>query len=342
MACKVSFYNCLLGGLVEGLGRGLNKDFSGLKKGNNGDLPWPLCQDGSGVLPGLATLDFAAYLFFAETMTFRPRKRFGQHWLNHPPTLQTIVNAAAIEEKDRLLEIGPGMGVLTRELLKKGNPVVAVELDRDLCVKLSKKLGERENFLLLEGDILKLNLPELLTPFPQFCPINKVVANIPYNITGPILDLLLGSIDQPRSQKFDTIVLLVQKEIGERLTAEPGSKAYGVLSVRMQYLARIDWIVDVSRKAFTPPPKVDSAVIRITPYALSDPGCDPRILNQLVRSGFANRRKMLRNNLKGLVPPEQLTPFLEQLALPPTARAEELSLNHWLELSNHLAPLLSP
>jgi len=275
-------------------------------------------------------------------MTFRPRKRFGQHWLNHPPTLQAIVNAAEIQADNRLLEIGPGMGVLTRELLQRGNPVVAVELDRDLCVKLRKTLGQRENFLLLEGDILKLNLSELLTPFPPFWPINKVVANIPYNITGPILDLLLGSIDQPKSPKFDSIVLLVQKEIAERLTAQPGSKAYGALSVRMQYLARIDWIVDVPRKAFTPPPKVDSAVVRITPYALTDPGCNPRVLNQLLRSGFANRRKMLRNNLKGLVPPEQLTPFLEKLTLPATARAEELSLSQWLDLSNYLAPLLSP
>jgi 16S rRNA (adenine1518-N6/adenine1519-N6)-dimethyltransferase len=109
----------------------------------------------------------------------------------------------------------------------------------------------------------------------------------------------------------------------------------------MQYLARIDWIVDVSRKAFTPPPKVDSAVVRIIPHSLDEPGCDPRVLNQLVRSGFANRRKMLRNNLKGLVTLEQLTPCLEKLALSPTARAEELSLTQWLELSNALAPVLS-
>lgn len=274
-------------------------------------------------------------------MTFRPRKRFGQHWLNHPPTLQAIIDAAEITNGDRLLEIGPGMGVLTRALLKTGNPVTAVELDRDLCVKLRKSLGDRDNFLLLEGDVLKLNLPELLAPFPQFCPINKVVANIPYNITGPILALLLGSIDQPRSPKFDAIVLLVQKEIAERLTAVPGSKAYGALSVRMQYLARVDWIADVPRKAFTPPPKVESAVVRLIPYDLAEPGCDPRLLQRLVHAGFANRRKMLRNNLKGLVPLDALTPLLAQLALPPTARAEELSLDQWLELSNRLAPLLS-
>jgi 16S rRNA (adenine1518-N6/adenine1519-N6)-dimethyltransferase len=290
-------------------------------------------------------------------MAFRPRKRFGQHWLHHEPTLQGIVAAANIQKgtpqsgslRDRLWEIGPGMGVLTKQLLATGNPVVAVELDRDLCVKLRKKLGQRENFLLLEGDVLKLNLPELLKDFPEFCPINKVVANIPYNITSPILELLLGTIQQPRSPGFETIVLLVQKEIAERLTAQPSTKAYGALSVRMQYLARVDWIMDVPPKAFTPPPKVDSAVIRLTPYPIDDlPGAphsgslrDRRLLDQILRLGFANRRKMLRNNLKGLVAPEQLAPLLEQLALPITARAEDLNLEQWLELTNLLPPFLS-
>ncbi len=283
-------------------------------------------------------------------MAFRPRKRFGQHWLHHEPTLQAIVNAANIENGapqngslgDRLLEIGPGMGVLTKQLLATGNPVVAVELDRDLCVKLRKKLGQRQNFLLLEGDVLKLDLQELLKDFPQFSPLTKVVANIPYNITSPILELLLGTIQQPRSPGFETIVLLVQREIAERLTAEPNSKAYGALSVRMQYLARIDWIVDVPPKAFTPPPKVDSAVIRLTPYPVDELTGNRRLLDQIVRLGFANRRKMLRNNLKGLILPEQLAPLLEQLALPDTARAEDLSLEQWLELTDLLPTLLSP
>ena len=275
-------------------------------------------------------------------MAFQPRKRFGQHWLNHEPTLQAIVTAANIENGDRLWEIGPGMGVLTKQLLATGNPVVAVELDRDLCVKLRKKLGQRDNFLLLEGDVLKLNLSELLKDFPRFWPLNKVVANIPYNITSPILELLLGTIQQPRSTGFETIVLLVQKEIAERLTAQPSTKAYGALSVRMQYLARVDWIVDVPPKAFTPPPKVDSAVIRLTPYPVDDLNGDRRLLDQIVRLGFANRRKMLRNNLKGLISPEQLAPLLEKLTLPDTVRAEDLSLEQWLELTNLLPPLLSP
>lgn len=281
-------------------------------------------------------------------MAFRPRKRFGQHWLNHEPTLQAIVAAADIQTGDRLLEIGPGMGVLTKQLLATGNPVVAVELDRDLCLKLRKKLGQRENFLLLEGDVLKLDLNSLLQNFPQFYFPNKVVANIPYNITSPILELLLGTIQKPRTPSFETIVLLVQKEIAERLTAQPSTKAYGALSVRMQYLARVDWIVDVPPKAFTPPPKVDSAVIRLTPYPVDQlPGAprsgslrDRRLLDQLLRLGFANRRKMLRNNLKGLVDPEQLTTVLEQLVLPGTARAEDLSLEQWLELTNLLPSFL--
>ncbi len=274
-------------------------------------------------------------------MSFRPRKRFGQHWLNHPPTLAAIVAAADIQPGDRLLEIGSGMGILTQSLLSTGNPVVSVELDRDLCLKLRRKLGDQKNLLLLEGDVLRLNLPELLQPFPQFWPLNKVVANIPYNITSPILELLLGNIKQPRSPGFDSLVLLLQKEVAERLVAEPKTKAYGALSVRIQFLARVDWIADVPRQAFSPPPKVESAVVRLTPYALEDPGCNPRLLDQLVRSGFANRRKMLRNNLKGLIAAEQLSPLLTHLDLPATARAEALSLAQWIDLCNQLAPLLS-
>lgn len=277
-------------------------------------------------------------------MTFRPRKRFGQHWLHHEPTLRAIVAAADIQGNDRLWEIGPGMGVLTKQLLATESPVLAVELDRDLCVKLRKKLGQRPNFLLLEGDVLKLNFPELLKDFSDFWPPNKVVANIPYNITSPILELLLGTIAEPRSSRdslantsgLETIVLLVQKEIAERLTAQPRTKAYGALSVRMQYLARIDWIVDVPPKAFTPPPKVDSAVIRLTPYGEDNLPGDRLLLDKIVRLGFASRRKMLRNNLKGVIPPEELAPLLEQLALPATARAEDLGVEQWLILTDFL------
>jgi 16S rRNA (adenine1518-N6/adenine1519-N6)-dimethyltransferase len=273
-------------------------------------------------------------------MSFRPRKRFGQHWLRSELALSKIVAAAELSQKDHLLEIGPGTGILTRRLLPQAASVVAVEIDRDLCQKLSKSLGKVENFLLLSGDILNLSLEDCLQAFPHFRPINKVVANIPYNITGPILEKLLGTIAQPRQPSYDSIVLLMQKEVAERLVAQPGTKLYGGLSVRVQYLARCEWIAEVPKKAFQPPPQVDSAILRLSPYTLTSPAHNPRFLEQLVKLGFANRRKMLRNNLKSLLDGDHLMPILKDLQIEAQVRAEELSLSQWIDLSNQLESLL--
>jgi 16S rRNA (adenine1518-N6/adenine1519-N6)-dimethyltransferase len=273
-------------------------------------------------------------------MSFRPRKRFGQHWLRSELALSQIVAAAELSQKDHLLEIGPGPGILTRRLLPQAASVVAVEIDRDLCQQLSKSLGKVENFLLLSGDILNLSLEDCLQAFPHFRPINKVIANIPYNITGPILKKLLGTIAQPRQPSYDSIVLLMQKEVAERLVAQPGTKLYGGLSVRVQYLARCEWIAEVPKKAFQPPPQIDSAILRLSPYTLTSPAHNPRFLEQLVKLGFANRRKMLRNNLKSLLDGDRLMPILKDLQIEAQVRAEELSLSQWIDLSNQLESLL--
>jgi 16S rRNA (adenine1518-N6/adenine1519-N6)-dimethyltransferase len=158
-------------------------------------------------------------------------------------------------QKDRVLEIGPGTGILTRRLLDGAQLVVAVEIDQNLWTILNKKFGQQDNFHLIPGDFLTLK-PE------QLPPVNKVVANIPYNITGPILEKLLGSIAHPCTPPYQSITLLVQKEVAERLVAVPSTKAYSALSVRIQYLADCQWICDVPRQAFSPPPQVDSAVIQ--------------------------------------------------------------------------------
>jgi 16S rRNA (adenine1518-N6/adenine1519-N6)-dimethyltransferase len=154
-------------------------------------------------------------------MTPKARKQFAQHWLRSEKVLNKIVAAAKLQQSDRLLEIGPGTGILTRQLLPQVQSLVAVEIDRDLCELLVKKLGSTDNFLLLQGDFLSLDLDTQLASFPAFQKPNKVVANIPYNITGPILEKLLGTIVQPAAQAFDSIVLLVQKEVAERLYANP-------------------------------------------------------------------------------------------------------------------------
>ncbi|MGF1482350.1 MAG: 16S rRNA (adenine(1518)-N(6)/adenine(1519)-N(6))-dimethyltransferase RsmA [Cyanophyceae cyanobacterium] len=264
-------------------------------------------------------------------MAPQPRKRFAQHWLRSEKALEKIVAAAQLTQSDRLLEIGPGTGVLTRRLLPEVESVVAVEIDRDLCQRLVSSFGEAENFLLLQGDILSLDLNSLVTSHP-----NKVVANIPYNITGPILEKLLGTIAHPR-ETYELIVLLVQKEVAQRLVAPPGTKAYGALSVKIQYLAACELICDVSSKAFQPPPKVDSAVVRLRPRPQENPASNAGYLGTLVKLGFANRRKMLRNNLKGEVESDRLSQLLEQLEINPQARAENLSVHNWIALSNQLS-----
>ena len=269
-------------------------------------------------------------------METRPRKQFAQHWLKSDKTLNQIIQAASVTKRDRVLEIGPGTGILTRRLLPLAQSVVAVEIDRDLCQLLTQQLGQVDNFLLLQGDILSLDLASLLTPLPNFVHPNKVVANIPYNITGPILEKLLGTISNPAAEPFDLIVLLLQKEVAERLYAQPESRAFGALSVRVQYLAECELVCPVPRAYFYPPPKVDSAVVRLRPRLVEPPALDPRRLETLVKLGFAAKRKMLRNNLKGIVERDRLTQLLEQLEVNPLARAEDLSVAQWVALANKL------
>jgi 16S rRNA (adenine1518-N6/adenine1519-N6)-dimethyltransferase len=264
------------------------------------------------------------------------RKQFGQHWLRSEKALSSILAAAELNRNDgdRVLEIGPGMGVLTRQLVEQAAAVVAVEIDRDLCDFLSKKMGNLEQFLLLQGDFLSIDLDTLLQPFSHFQKPNKVVANIPYNITGPILEKLLGTIADPNPNPFDLIVLLVQKEVALRLKANPGSTHFGALSVRVQYLAACEFICDVPAKAFQPAPKVDSAVIRLRPRAIATPATHPHRLETLLKLGFSSKRKMLRNNLQSTIEREQLSQFLEDIGSNAQARAEDLSVEQWVKLSN--------
>jgi 16S rRNA (adenine1518-N6/adenine1519-N6)-dimethyltransferase len=264
----------------------------------------------------------------------KTKKQFGQHWLRNEQILDRIITAAKITPTDRILEIGPGTGILTRRLIPVASAVVAVEIDRDLCALLVKKLGNVDNFLLLENDFLGLDVDSVLNDFPKFQNANKVVANIPYNITGPILEKLLGNIAHPNQRPFDSIVLLVQKEVGERLYAKPSTKAFGALSIRVQYLAHCELICPVPARDFSPPPKVDSAVIRLTPRRLSIEPTSPKVLDNLVRLGFGARRKMLRNNLQGAIDREALTDLLISMNINTEARAEDLSIEQWIQLSN--------
>ncbi|MFK8184995.1 MAG: 16S rRNA (adenine(1518)-N(6)/adenine(1519)-N(6))-dimethyltransferase RsmA [Phormidesmis sp.] len=278
------------------------------------------------------------------------RKRFGQHWLRDDGILNQIIAAGALVESDRVLEIGPGQGVLTQRLLRTSAKVLAVEIDRDLCLQLSEQfipeMGSGQ-FRLIESDFLKLNFDQALVDFELERP-NKVLANIPYYITAPILEKLLGTIRQPAPHPYESIVLLVQKEISDRLCAQPGTRANGALTIRAQYLAECEEICPVPPSAFKPPPKVESAVIRIKPRPFPTPPQNPARLAQLVKVGFSQKRKMLRNNLQSIVERDVLNPILEQLNINPQIRAEGLGVAEWIALSDaveervgSLAPALS-
>ncbi|MGK7891110.1 MAG: 16S rRNA (adenine(1518)-N(6)/adenine(1519)-N(6))-dimethyltransferase RsmA [Leptolyngbyaceae cyanobacterium] len=290
-------------------------------------------------------------------MEIRAKKRFGQHWLKDEQILNHIVAAADVSGSDRILEIGPGTGLLTRRLVPYAERVVAVEVDRNLCKKLRAEFQSSHHFFLVEGDYLNLNLVEQFAVqcssentgshpgetknLSDWLPLNKVVANIPYYITGPILENLLGTISQPNPQPFESIVLLVQKEVGDRLCATAGTKAFGALSVRVQYLAECEIVCLVPAKSFSPPPKIDSAVVRLKPRSFDPVAANPKRLETLVKIGFATKRKMLRNNLKSLIERDRLTQILETLGINPQARPEDLSVGQWVTLSQYVDELFT-
>jgi 16S rRNA (adenine1518-N6/adenine1519-N6)-dimethyltransferase len=266
----------------------------------------------------------------------RTKKQFGQHWLRNDRILDRIMAAAAVNDQERVLEIGPGMGVLTTKLIATAQSVVAVEIDRDLCAHLVKKMGKYGNFLLLQDDFLSIDLEQQLAAWPSFQQPTKVVANIPYNITGPILEKLLGNIAQPAPRPFTSITLLVQREVADRLTAKPGNRSFGALTLRVQYLADCVMVCPVLARDFSPPPKVDSAVIQLTPRPLSITAREPAWLDTLVRLGFSSKRKMLRNNLQTVIDRQPLIDILLSLGAKAEDRAEDLSVHQWVELSNLL------
>jgi 16S rRNA (adenine1518-N6/adenine1519-N6)-dimethyltransferase len=267
-------------------------------------------------------------------MTFaghRPRKRFGQHWLIEPRVLDRIVTAAEIQPGERLLEVGPGRGALTERLLASpAAAVVAVELDRDLLDGLQRRFGADPRFQLIGGDVLEVPLE------PEGEPrADRVVANIPYNITGPLLERLLGRLDQPLTPSYRRLVLLVQRELGERIRARAGESAFSALSVRLQLLAHCRSICPVPPRCFAPPPRVDSEVIVLDPLPPSQRLAPElaRTVEFLLRRAFASRRKMLRNTLAGLLPEGDLVALAAETGIGLTQRPQELDPGRWLALA---------
>ncbi len=262
----------------------------------------------------------------------KPRKRFGQHWLISESVLKAILKAADIVSGDRVLEVGPGRGALTEKLIEsKASVIHAIELDRDLAYGLKKKFGHDERFRLIEGDILKTSTTSI-----DGIEDNKVVANIPYNITGPLLRRLIGDLSTMPEVQYDSLVLLLQKEVAERITANAGQSYFSALSVRVQLLARCEKVCDVSPKCFKPSPRVDSQVLLLKPLTKED-----RInaelgnhLETLLRKAFLGRRKKLRNTigrfLSSFVSIESL---LDNNGISLDKRPQDLSPLQWLALA---------
>ncbi|MDN3918822.1 16S rRNA (adenine(1518)-N(6)/adenine(1519)-N(6))-dimethyltransferase RsmA [Roseateles violae] len=214
----------------------------------------------------------------------RARKRFGQHFLTDAAIIDAIIDAIDPQPEEAVVEIGPGLGAMTLPLLQRIQPFTVIELDRDLAARLRQRKGLE----VIESDVLKVDFAALAAAKGQKL---RVVGNLPYNISTPILFHLLGFVEQVVDQHF-----MLQKEVVDRMAASPGCKDYGRLSVMLQWRYRVESVLDVPPEAFDPPPRVDSAIVRMQPYA-EPPALDPALLGELVAAAFSQRRKLLRHSL---------------------------------------------
>lgn len=259
----------------------------------------------------------------------RAKKKFGQHFLNDRNIIKKIVEAAGVAEGDLVLEIGPGTGVLTRELLDRGARVVAVEVDRDLISLLDERFAD-DDFTLIQADALKMSYTALSQEYGgRF----KLVANLPYYISGPLLSRLLTE-----RAAFSIMVLMFQKEVAVRIAAGPGSRDYGNLSVLSQAFTDVKREFDVAAHLFSPKPKVDSSVVSFR--VLDEPKIridDENFFRSVVRSAFGTRRKTLLNSLSslGLAKADTLG-ALEEAFIDPGRRGETLDLNEFASLAHAL------
>ena len=265
---------------------------------------------------------------------FAFQKRFGQNFLIDAHVLEKIVSAAGITKDDCVLEIGPGIGTMTQYLAESAGQVIAVEIDTNLLPILSDTLKDYSNVKVINQDILKVDINELVKEYNNGRPI-KVVANLPYYITTPIIMGLFES-----NVPIDNITVMVQKEVADRMQVGPGSKDYGALSLAVQYYASPYIVANVPPNCFIPRPNVGSAVIRLTRY--QEPPVqvkDPKLMFKLIRASFNQRRKTLQNGLNNSpeisFSKEEITKAIESLGVSPSVRGEALSLEQFAQLANY-------
>ncbi len=249
------------------------------------------------------------------------KKRFGQNFLVDKGIIAAIVDAIAPRPGDNMVEIGPGLAALTTPLVERLGKLSVVEIDRDIVARLKKRFTP-EQLSLYEGDALAMD-------FGGLGPHLRVVGNLPYNISTPLLFHLAGFAPQILDMHF-----MLQKEVVERMVARPCSTDYGRLSVMLQYRFLMADLFVVPPESFEPAPKVDSAIVRMVPRPAAElTARDEALFAQVVSAAFSQRRKMLRNTLKGVATEADL----ESLAIPPTARAEDVAVGDYVRLSNRLS-----
>lgn len=268
-----------------------------------------------------------------QKYNFNFQKKFGQNFLIDPRVLDKIIDAAEITEDDMVLEIGPGIGTMTQYLAEHAREVVAVEIDKNLIPILEDTLSAYENVTVINEDILKVDIRKLADEKNHGNPI-KVVANLPYYITTPII---MGLFENHVPLK--SITIMVQKEVADRMQTGPGSKDYGALSLAVQYYAKPEIVANVPPNCFIPRPNVGSAVIRLTRYEEASVFAeDEHHMFSLIRASFNQRRKTLVNGLTngGVAQKEQVLWALSKMNLPATIRGEVLTLSQFAALSNLL------
>ena len=270
-----------------------------------------------------------------QKYNFAFQKRFGQNFLIDTHVLDKIIDSAQITKDDFVLEIGPGIGTMTQYLCERAREVVAVEIDKNLIPILSDTLKNYSNVTVINEDILKLDICKLAEEKNQGKPI-KIVANLPYYITTPIIMGLFES-----HVPIDSITIMVQKEVAERMQEKPGSKEYGALSLAVQYYAKPEIVANVPPNCFMPRPNVGSAVIRLTRHEKPPVEVeDEKLMFRIIRASFNQRRKTLANGLNNSpeihLPKEVIQESIVSLGVPENIRGEALSLEQFAELSNEI------
>ncbi len=251
-------------------------------------------------------------------MKHRPRKRFGQNFLQSAPIIEDILRAFHPKASDQVVEIGPGLGALTKPLLHTLDSLTAIEIDKDLYAHLEAMFPHHSKLKLINKDALTVD-------YRQFGEHLRIIGNLPYNISTPFILHLLGFVEHIEDMHF-----MLQKEVADRIAATPGSKTYGRLSVMVQYYCEVEQLFIVPASAFYPEPKVESAILRMSPYQASPyPHVDFSTLEKVVATAFSMRRKTLANTMKPLLNAAALL----SLGIDPSLRPEQISVNNYVQIA---------